>query len=162
MTSLISQTTTPSAPAALNEKLCNTCGTNKPLTEYYSTKGTKDGLRGECKCCNKAATKARRQGPKRKQILDKQIDSQMKRLYGIGLDDYNKMLEDQGGKCAICNTSEPGHGGNRFCIDHCHTTGKVRGLLCMPCNVSIGHLKDNVQLLEKALNYVKVHKDCVP
>jgi len=151
--------TTPSARPARSEKSCNTCGTTKPLTEYYSAKDMKDGLRGECKCCNKAATKARRQGPRRQQILDKQIDSQMMRLYGIGLDDYNTMLEDQGGKCAICGTSEPGHGGNRFCIDHCHTTGKVRGLLCMPCNVSIGHLKDNVQLIENALNYVKVHTD---
>lgn len=154
--------TTHSARPARSEKPCNTCGTVKPLTEYYSAKDMKDGLRGECKCCNKAATKARRLGPKRKQILDKQIDSQMMRLYGIGLDDYNQMLEDQGGKCAICDTSEPGHGGNRFCIDHCHTTGKVRGLLCMPCNVSIGHFKDNVQLIENALNYVKVHNNHVP
>lgn len=146
----------------VQSKTCNTCSTHKPLTEFYATKDTKDGVRGECKCCNKAAAKARRNGPKRQQILDKQTDSQMQRLYGIDLSEYQTMLEDQGGKCAICGTSEPGHGGNRFCIDHSHTTGKVRGLLCMPCNVAIGHLKDNTQLIKSALNYVELHESIQP
>jgi hypothetical protein len=76
--------------------------------------------------------------------------------------DYDSMLVKQEGKCAICGTSNPVGEGNTtkrltfaFAVDHCHATGKVRGLLCNPCNRGIGFLKDDVDLLAKAIKYLK-------
>lgn len=73
--------------------------------------------------------------------------------YGITVEDFNKMLEEQGGVCAICKSNC--NINRRLCIDHCHTTGKVRGLLCSECNSGIGKLKDDKELLKSALAYLE-------
>ena len=69
-----------------------------------------------------------------------------------------EMLEKQGGVCAICGGSEPKDAGTghrrRFAVDHCHETGRVRGLLCVNCNSGIGKLKDSPDLLRRALDYL--------
>lgn len=72
------------------------------------------------------------------------------------LSEYNLLLEKQDGKCAICKTSNPkGRGKHRkFAVDHCHTTNKVRGLLCVMCNTAIGLLKDNAEIIENAKQYI--------
>ena len=77
-----------------------------------------------------------------------------KNKYGITIEDYDRMLEDQGGRCAICRTNDPGGSGSRFAVDHDHKTGKVRGLLCQNCNTGIGLLQDNVLILEQAIRYL--------
>lgn len=67
---------------------------------------------------------------------------------GLTVDEYDSMLEIQRRRCAICRTKKPGLGvGRRFCIDHCHRTGKIRGLLCNACNTRI----DKRGLKHKAL-----------
>ena len=76
------------------------------------------------------------------------------RRYGLTRDDFWKLLEKQGGVCAICGTSEPGKGRTRMCVDHCHRTGKVRGLLCGSCNRSIGQLGDDPDILQRAADYL--------
>lgn len=65
---------------------------------------------------------------------------------------YNEMWLKQGGKCAICGKSEP-----VLCVDHCHKTQYVRGLLCSNCNSGIGFLKDSPELVLKALKYLVSH-----
>jgi len=77
----------------------------------------------------------------------------LKYRYGITLDEYNQMLISQNGVCQICNKSCPS--GYALSVDHCHRTGKVRGLLCVECNTGIGKLKDSVELLSKAIEYIK-------
>jgi len=78
---------------------------------------------------------------------------QLTRKYGITTDDYNQMVESQNNKCKICGTDEPrGTGGWK--VDHCHTTGKVRGLLCNNCNVGLGYFKDNIESLQAAIQYL--------
>lgn len=77
------------------------------------------------------------------------------RSYGISLEDYDAMFTAQGGCCAICK-SEPVR--RRLDVDHCHTTGVVRGLLCPKCNRGIGYFNDNPQLLAAAAAYVMPHK----
>ena len=79
-------------------------------------------------------------------------DSRLKRTYGISGEDYDKMFEQQNGRCAICETHYP-----VLCVDHCHKTGKVRKLLCRNCNTGIGQLKDNPNLLIKAAAYINKH-----
>lgn len=81
--------------------------------------------------------------------------------YGLTLDDYNRMFAEQGGACAVCKTKEPKGRGvtRRFAVDHCHTTGKVRGLLCHHCNAALGMVNDNIEILEKLIDYLKGSRD---
>lgn len=72
--------------------------------------------------------------------------------YGLTLDNYIFMYNRQNGKCAICNESCKLR--RRLSVDHCHSTTKVRGLLCDNCNKLIGYARDNRQILEKALKYL--------
>ena len=76
------------------------------------------------------------------------------RKYGLSLEDFNNMLVSQGGVCKICGTDNKGR---LLCVDHDHITGKVRALLCNNCNTGLGMLKDNILILEKALEYLKQH-----
>jgi len=74
------------------------------------------------------------------------------RQYGITLEEYDNLYTIQQGVCCIC--SKPETVKSRLCVDHSHITGKVRGLLCTHCNTALGHLFDNVALLEKAIIYL--------
>jgi hypothetical protein len=73
---------------------------------------------------------------------------ELKTRYNLSYEEYEKMLEDQDGKCAICGNEEQLH------VDHCHDTERVRGLLCMPCNIGLGMFRDNKDNLIKASEYV--------
>ena len=81
------------------------------------------------------------------------------RKYGLTLADYDAMLEKQSGMCAICKTSQPGGRGKHraFVVDHCHTSGRVRGLLCSMCNTAIGLLSDSTANLKSAINYLEAN-----
>lgn len=77
--------------------------------------------------------------------------------YGISLEEYNKMYVAQGGRCAICRrTKDEAHMGQNknLHIDHDHQTGRVRGLLCLKCNVGLGAFEDNVGWLDSAKIYL--------
>jgi len=75
--------------------------------------------------------------------------------YGITLEQFNDMLEKQNGKCAVCGYSDTSDTNFFPVVDHCHDTGKVRGILCMNCNMGIGKFKDNEIYLYNALVYLK-------
>lgn len=80
----------------------------------------------------------------------------LKRNFGLTVSEYDAMLEAQKGCCAICATPQsllP----IRLAVDHCHKTGKIRGLLCNPCNKGIGNLKDDKQVILNALTYLNQH-----
>jgi hypothetical protein len=76
----------------------------------------------------------------------------LKRQYGLTAQDYEKMYVSQKGVCAICEQPQKN---KRLCVDHCHHTGQIRGLLCSVCNSAIGKLKDDVKLLSKAIDYLQ-------
>lgn len=81
--------------------------------------------------------------------------------FGITLEEFSDMLNAQEGKCAICRSANTGtrHGKTKaLAVDHCHATGKVRGLLCESCNQGIGKLKDDPAILRKAADYIERHK----
>ena len=86
---------------------------------------------------------------------DKVRDRQLKRKFGIGLKDYNDLFMKQDGCCALCGTHALTQRFENFAVDHCHKTGKVRGLLCIGCNTALGKLGDNEEGLLKALGYVR-------
>jgi hypothetical protein len=81
----------------------------------------------------------------------------LKARYGITPEQYSAMLESQGGVCAICVGAHVGGRSDalRFTVDHCHSTGAVRGLLCMKCNTGIGMLGDDPARLRAALAYLE-------
>lgn len=83
---------------------------------------------------------------------------QLKKKFGITQGDYERMLAEQGGACAICKTSKPGRKDQEhFAIDHDHATGKVRGLLCVQCNTAAGNLRDSPDLCIKMAEYLRKH-----
>lgn len=123
----------------LNIKLC-ACGNPRA----YGSK---------CRECKKAESRT-------PQARDKHLRNR----YNITLDQYNQMLSDQNGQCALCGTNEPG-GRGTWHIDHNHSccpkAGRscgrcIRGLLCQNCNTGLGHFRDNAQALARASLYVQV------
>lgn len=90
---------------------------------------------------------------------DKYRDKRLQKDYGITLLEYIDMAKAQNGKCAICLNKETAldpktKTPRRLAVDHCHATGKVRGLLCSSCNTALGLLKDDVLLLKRATVYL--------
>jgi hypothetical protein len=78
----------------------------------------------------------------------------LKLKYNITPEDYNRMLDQQNGCCKICNVHYLTL--NRIlAVDHCHTTGRVRSLLCNNCNTGLGLFKDNIELMKKAIDYLQ-------
>lgn len=78
----------------------------------------------------------------------------LKSRFGITVEEYTSMFNSQQGCCSICNKHQSDFRRN-FAVDHCHITGKVRGLLCVNCNTAIGKLNDNPELLRSALSYLE-------
>lgn len=84
------------------------------------------------------------------------INATYKSKYKITLDEYNEILKRQNFSCAVCDDIPTKQ---RLHVDHNHITGKVRGLLCQPCNVSIGKMKENPNLLRKLADYIEFRND---
>jgi len=81
--------------------------------------------------------------------------NKIKRKFGLTSEEYYSLLKKQNFGCAICERTEPnGVSNKKFAVDHCHSTGEVRGLLCHSCNTSLGHFNDDIRLLDKAINYL--------
>ena len=138
----------------MQSKACTKCGEVKDLSAFYRKSTMKDGRQSHCKVCQNQRTKAwHNANPDSKKNTD------LQRFYGISLTDYNRMFEEQGGRCKICDQEQPG---KRLAVDHCHRTGKVRSLLCDPCNKAIGLFQDDPSRIESALNYVRIHEDQKP
>jgi hypothetical protein len=79
--------------------------------------------------------------------------------YGITIEQYNSMLDEQESKCYICETYVENTKNNYLHVDHNHTTGKVRKLLCMSCNASLGLVKESEFILKKMIEYINEHKE---
>lgn len=81
------------------------------------------------------------------------------RTYGLTGAQYDEMVQTQGGRCAICGSSTSGRKGSaRLLIDHCHQTGKIRGLLCFFCNTMLGNAKDSPDRLRVAAEYLEMRR----
>jgi hypothetical protein len=102
----------------------------------------------------------RKNNPEKYRLL--QRNSHLKRHYNITLDDYNLMSEAQNHVCAICGMKESSNRGHTLnalslAVDHCHESGKIRGLLCMDCNQMLGKFNDDPARFEKAAEYLVTH-----
>jgi hypothetical protein len=87
-------------------------------------------------------------------------NASLKKMYGVTVEWYNEQYEKQNGVCAICKRAETAKIRGkvvRLAVDHCHKTGKVRGLLCMQCNRGIGNLNHDARILQSALEYLDIN-----
>ena len=91
-------------------------------------------------------------------VQRKAINNELQKTKGIGLTRYEEILEIQSGKCAICGTTDTGNKkSERFCVDHDHETGAVRGLLCTHCNFLLGTIGEDKKIIRKAIHYINQH-----
>ena len=138
-------------------KTCKNCLVEKPLEEFYTHKRTRDGKGSWCKKCLINKTAEKRKDPIQKELWKEYgRRSMLKKRYGITADKYDEMVALQSNSCAICGSTDVGGrgGSSRLAVDHDHTTGKVRGLLCANCNNGLGRFKDNPDFLQKAIDYL--------
>lgn len=121
--------------ARYDGKPCKKCGHTERFT-----------CSGNCTNCNTEICRSRRH-------LNKESFkfTQLKLNYGLTKDKYLELIELQNNRCKICNIKLDG--GLKTHVDHCHKTGKIRGILCNHCNLGIGHLKDDPKLLRAAALY---------
>lgn len=162
----------------IETRRCGRCGCEKSLADFYKRTDRRGGPRSTCKsCCNaqsrewnrakrahmRELNKAWREAnPQR--VVDHDRNRKLKK-YGLTVDDYEALLRGQGGVCAICLESpQPTAGPNRngiLFVDHCHDTGKVRGLLCQKCNTAIGYLRDDPEITARASAYLSNRKPAI-
>lgn len=133
-------------------KVCSRCELGKESDDFYFYAGRHFPY---CKeCAGKADKRRRAEDPLRTKRADRAAS--LKALYGITLEDYDAMLEAQDGRCAICGTTECGHGRTEFfLVDHDHDTDEVRGLLCQGCNTGLGGFRENIDSLKSAIDYLE-------
>lgn len=153
---------------------CTKCCEFKEQKEFAKDKYSSRGFTYNCKNCrnnqykkyrleNKDKVKARndKNKEKRKQYYaarkDYHRDLRFQREFGITLERYNEIKDEQNSVCAICQRTEQEATNldKNLAVDHCHTTKKVRGLLCSKCNTAVAMFKEDVETLEKAINYLK-------
>ncbi len=133
-------------------KVCIKCNIKKSLIEYHKNKRLPDGFQNICKLCKGDYDKQWRQD-NIEQCNKSRRKSHLKQAYNLSEKDYDKLYKLQNGCCAICKKHQMEL---KFilCIDHCHKTGQIRGLLCQSCNKGLGCFKDNLTLLDSAINYL--------
>lgn len=144
-----------------NLKLCSRCKIEKPLKDFYKDKNTKTGYKSYCKDCAKVVYKNwKDKNPDKAQEIwltasnkyYKHSNASFKRKlkkYDLTEESYNELHLEHNGKCKICKKEI-----EDLVIDHCHQTGKVRGLLCNPCNKGLGFFEDNIESLRSAIEYL--------
>jgi len=132
-----------------NGRECTTCGEFKPISEFYLEKDIRAvggiAVRSKCSPCTEF----------------RKYKAFIKKTYGITYEEYLTLLEEQNFGCAICESKIANNSrtSNKLFIDHCHITNKVRGLLCHSCNFALGYFHDDVNLLQKATDYLNKYKD---
>lgn len=120
-------------------KTCSICKREKQTSEFNKKSASPDGLMASCRECNKAKYQGDRRG------------MHLQQRYGLTQAQYDMMLARQEGACATCGKAKA----YKLHVDHCHTTGKVRGLLCAACNRAIGLLRDDPKTVSRMLDYLR-------
>ena len=134
-------------------KRCNDCGIEKLWDEFQ--------LDPKCKplaycipCFRQRGKNWAKANPEKTRRQDRK--TQLRRRFGLSLEDYERMLAEQGGGCAICGRLDSGRPyAKNFSIDHNHTTGEIRGLLCNKCNIAIGLFEESEAAMLAAIAYLR-------
>lgn len=169
-------------------KVCTVCEQEKPIAAFAVSKRGKDGLHTFCKKCKSAKSRdwyhrtpdrqrsrnrrryqengaAMREAAlrwyrdNREHVLGLKRASALRKSFGLTIEQYDEMLAAQGGLCAVCGQPPQSKARRPLHIDHCHNTGRVRGLLCRSCNVGLGHFADSPERLRAAAAYIERRSD---
>lgn len=137
------------------KKFCSKCNTEKDISEFHF-RYKENRYRSNCKqCTNKINTERYHNNPSTKKAHKEAAYRFTLKKYGLSSQEYEAHLKKQNYKCKICETVPEKI--NRLYVDHCHTSKKVRGLLCHHCNTGLGHFRDNTLLLSKAIEYLEAN-----
>ena len=136
------------------EKICSKCLQTKDIS-LFRTYRKRDRPSvytiALCKPCdNKRAQKVRDKNPDKEKVRRRR--KKIREKYGLSWETYQKMILEQNNLCKICGKEEQSQ---VLSVDHCHGTGKIRGLLCNGCNIGLGGFRDSVTSLEQAIKYLK-------
>jgi hypothetical protein len=138
------------------EKKCTKCDVSKPLDEFSPYRLSWDKRQSQCRACVRDAQKRFAATPDGKKAVRRWEDrSRLKYRYGVSIEDYERRVSLQAGKCAICNRVPTSGRGKRLQIDHDHTTGRFRGLLCHKCNTALGTFGDDLEGVMKVVAYLR-------
>lgn len=148
------------ATPGLAARVCRKCGVEKPLIAFTKNKRCTDGVTHQCKVCTQP--KYRQFAIERRhdeRFIEARRLSQKKhraKKYGLTLDQLDALYERARNVCEVCESSptKTGTSSNDLHVDHCHETGRVRGLLCSRCNTAIGLLSESATLLDRAKEYL--------
>lgn len=141
---------------AVKKKMCNRCKKIRKASEFNTNNRRPDGLGTECKACE-----SRRHKRHRVNMTEKEKQHQNRKEVcwkrGITPKDFERMLKEQSGQCAICGRYQIKL--NRcLCVDHNHKTDEVRSLLCYNCNAILGQANDDKCILAKAIKYLEKYE----
>lgn len=159
-------------------KTCSVCKVAKPIEDFHKNRSMTDGHTyqcGECRCRIHQEKYEPHPSPPVDPPSAEETKSYMAAYhkahkkeararalfynYGITVEQYDDLLAAQDGKCAICHRTEGDAKRERLFVDHDHRTGKVRGLLCGKCNISLGGFNDDTDLLRKAIQFLEADRD---
>jgi hypothetical protein len=154
----------PIKPQDVKTQVCKACGVEKPLSDFHKNPKTSLGVRSKCKPCFNAYTREEyRANPAHRRSGMKNRPDKLLRLYGITYADVVHTLDAQHGLCAnrACGTpislEVMGARKGRAVIDHDHKTGQFRALLCMSCNVILGVLENQENVILGLMEYLVKH-----
>lgn len=131
----------------MQHKLCTACKQSKNVTEFKTNKNGKFGRYSICKQCDSDRARFRYTNGDSYAI-------RLKKLYNLSIKEYDELYAEAGGKCQCCGIEEIKLN-KRLAVDHCHETGKIRGLLCSKCNTALGQLNDNLDTIASLYSYLK-------
>lgn len=130
-------------------KQCNGCSLWLRPEEYHKDSTKSDGLATRCKQCRNASHR-KRYKENREAILARNTARKLMKKYGLTVEQWNAMYEAQDGRCAICKRVPK----RKLNVDHCHDSGRVRGLLCGDCNRALGLFRESAEVISTAALYV--------
>lgn len=131
-------------------KWCKWCNRAKSRSEFRRSETYRDKLNGRCKECQ-SRRDAEHYLKNKEHICRQTNDRHLFREFGLTRSQYDTMFEARDGLCGICKRSQPE---KKLAVDHCHRTGKIRGLLCKHCNMGIGQFGDDPERLIAAATYI--------
>lgn len=139
-------------------KQCSRCKETKPASDFYPDRSgrRKDGLHCWCRPCTLEYNRAYiKRNPEENR--ERARRSRVKARYGITWQQRDQLIEEQDGKCAVCGDEFRNPKATH--IDHCHDSGRVRGILCEGCNLGLGSFKDDPRRLLNAVAYLEKYKE---